>query len=237
VLSAPAPRRRRHRPDPRAQAGPGRRRPGDPQPGASTQRSGAARPSQLARGADDSRVEARIREGAILAACLHHPAVALAFERRLETLAVSWPRHGEIRDALLKGLAGFPDEPQSVAARVAALLGRDPLPELSPEFVRANRHLGPAADPEMARRAIEEELTRHAALTGRDAEIREAALEMSEHPDEALTVRVRAATDAEHAANVKPLEDDQSADETERLEFATVMNSAEASRSRKPRKR
>ena len=60
---------------------------------------------------------------------------------------------------------------------------------------------------------------------------------MSEHPDEALTVRVRAAAEAEHAANVTPLEDDQSADETERLEFATVIHAAEASRSRKPRKR
>ena len=79
ALFAPAPRPRRDRPDPRPL------RPRPPAAGRPAARrlhpgSGAARPSQLARGADDPRVEARIRESAILAACLHHPAVALAFE-------------------------------------------------------------------------------------------------------------------------------------------------------------
>ncbi len=227
---SPAPRPRRDRPDPRPT------RPGAARPSSGIHGHGAARPSQLGRASDDPGLEVRIREGAILAACLHHPAIALDLEGHLESIVLS-PGNGEIRDALLKALAGSPDELQTVAARVATALGRDPLPQLSPEFVRANRHLGPTAATDKARRAIEEELTRHAALTGRAAEIREATLEMGEHPDDALIVRVRAATEAEQNANARPLEDDQSADETERLEFAAVIHAAEASRSRKPRKR
>ncbi len=75
------------------------------------------------------------------------------------------PRHAEIRDALLSALAAVPRS--AAAGRGAGSrpgLGCDPLAELAPEQVRANRHLGPAAAPEKARRAIEEELTRHAAL-------------------------------------------------------------------------
>jgi len=119
---------------------------------------------------------------------------------------------------------------------VAARLGRDPAPDLALPQVRANRHLGPAADPDNARRAIEEELTRHAALTGRAAENREAA-ELADDPDDAVTMRVRAAAEAEQSANTRPLEDDHSADESERIEFAGIIQAAEASRSRKPRKR
>jgi hypothetical protein len=108
---------------------------------------------------------------------------------------------------------------------------------LSPEILRAYRHLGPSGAPDSVRRALEEELTRHAALAARAAEIREAAAEIGENPDEALSIRVRAAADAEHVANTRPLENDQSAEESEHIEFAHVISAAEASRSRKPRKR
>ena len=198
ALFAPPPRPRPQRPDPRP-------RPGAPKPAGGIQGPGAARPSQLARAAGDPRVEARLREGAILAACLHHPEIALEFEARLEDLAPTSPRLGEILAALLTTLARSPDEPQSVAARVAAALGRDPFLDLSPEILRAYRHLGPSGTPDSVRRALEEELTRHAALAARAAEIREAAVEIGENPDEALSIRVRAAADAEHVANTRPL--------------------------------
>jgi hypothetical protein len=103
--------------------------------------------------------------------------------------------------------------------------------------VRANPHLGPTAEAAMAARAIEEELTRHAAMRGRAAEIRDAAADLAEHPDEAITLRVRAAAEAEQSANIRPLEDDRSDDISERLEFASVIRAAEASKSRRPRKR
>jgi DNA primase len=230
ALFAPPPRSRPERPAPRPRAG-------APRQAAGIQGQGAARPSQLARSAGDPRVEARLREGAILAACLHHPAIALEFEARLEDLAPTSPRTGEILRALLTALARSPDEPHAATARVAAALGRDPFADLSPEILRAYRHLGPSGTPDMVRRALEEELTRHAALTARAAEIREASAEIGRNPDDALAIRVRAAAEAEHAANTRPLEDDQSADESEQSEFAHVIGAAEASRSRRRRKR
>ena len=141
----------------------------------------ATKASLLARRRDDPALDARIREGAILAGCLNHPAVAAALEDRLERAVFITPRHAEIRDALLSALAQSLDQPQRVAALVAARLGSDPLAELFPDQVRAYRHLGPSAAPEKARRALEEELTRHAALIGHDEEIRDAAIEIVEH--------------------------------------------------------
>ena len=111
------------------------------------------------------RVEARIREGVILAGCLNHPARGARVSSTVSNaLAFISPRHAEIRDALLSALAQSPDQPQQVAARVAARLGsRPPRRTLSPSTSASNRHLGPSAAPENARRALEEELTRHAA--------------------------------------------------------------------------
>ena len=77
ALFAPAPRRRPGRAEPRF-------RPGSPKPDAGVQGAGAARISQLARATEASRVEVRMRESAILAACLNHPQVALEFGARLE---------------------------------------------------------------------------------------------------------------------------------------------------------
>lgn len=200
---------------------------------AGIQGAGAARPSQLARPGDDREASVRIREAVILAACLHHPAIAHDLEERLEDLALSFPRHAEIRRALLNALHRSPGEPSQAPATVAAELGRDLFAELAPEVVRANRHLGPRATPDYARRAIEEEMTRHAALTGRAAEIREATAEMADDPDEALTNRVRAASEAEHAANTDPLQDDLSAEVSERLEFAAIVQVPKPHRPRK----
>lgn len=225
ALFAPAPRPRPGRNDHRPPRG--------LRPPAGVQGAGAARPSQLARAAVNSRVEERIREGAILAACLHHPAIALEFEKRLEDLHLAAPRLGEILNALLKALTESPDEPQAANARVTAALGRDPLLDLPPDILRAYRHLGPSGAPADVRRALGEELTRHAALAGRAAEIREATAEIREEADESLTVRVRAATDAEHAANTEPLQDDQSAEESERLEFASIVRVPKPHRPRK----
>lgn len=201
----------------------------------------ATKASLLGRAADRVPAEARIRESAILMGCLNHPGIALAVEHRLERLDFHCADLAEIRDALLSALAEPLDSAQrsaAVAGSVARRLGRDPVPELATlGHLSANPYLGASADPAQAARAIEEELTRHAALAGRAAEIREAMAEVAEHLDEALTSRVRAAADAEQSANTRPLEDDASSDETERLEFAAIIEAAEASRSRSPRKR
>ncbi|HRO13061.1 MAG TPA: DNA primase [Amaricoccus sp.] len=224
---------------PPARPRPGKRearpRPGAPR-SAGIQGTGAARASRLARATADTAVEMRMREGAILAACLNHPRVALEFAARLEDLVFATPRHGEILAALLTALAGSPDEPQAVPTLVQAALGRDPLVDLPAEIFRAYRHFGASGTPDVVRRALEEELTRRAALVGRAAEIREAAAEIADDPGESLTNRVRLAAEAEHSANTRPLEEDQSAEASEHLEFASVIGAAEASRSRKPRK-
>ena len=67
---------------------------------------------------------------------------------------------------------------RGAASRPAS--ARDPLAELCRRGTSApTATSGPPPTPEKARRAIEEELTRHAALTGRDEEIREAAAEIA----------------------------------------------------------
>ena len=232
ALFAPPPRPRPQRPDPRP-------RPGAPKPAGGIQGAGAARPSQLARAADDPRVEARMREGAILAACLHHPrdrARVRGAPRGARPLLAA--ARGNSRRPLDRARRAPQMSRRPSPARVAAALGRDPFPELSPEIVRANRHLGPSGAPDMVRRALEEELTRHAALAGRAAEIREAAAEIGEDPDEALTDRVRAAAEAEHAANTRPLRGRPVRRGIRAPGVRPiVIGAAEASRSRKPRKR
>jgi DNA primase len=73
--------------------------------------------------------------------------------------------------------------------------------------IRANPHLRPDADTTAALRAIEEELTRHAAQQGRYAEIRDAVEEMQGAADEGLTWRLKQAADATHHATAQPLAD------------------------------
>ncbi len=182
--------------------------------------------------------EARVRESLILAGCLNHPDVALACEDRLERLAFRCPDLGAVRDALVAALATVgPGDGEALRAAIAARLGHDPMPLIAAcGPVRANPHVRADSDPERAARAVDEELTRHAAQTGRDEEIREAAIDLAATDDEAITLRVRAATEAEQSANSRPLEDDHSDDETERLEFARVIAAAEASPPRRPRK-
>ena len=183
-------------------------------------------------------VEARVRESVILAGCLNHPDVALACEDRLERLAFRCPDLGSVRDALVAALATVgPGDGEALRAAIAARLGNDPMPLIAAcGPVRANPHVRADSDPERAARAVDEELTRHAAQTGRDEEIREAAIDLAASDDEAITLRVRAAAEAEQSANSRPLEDDHSDDETERLEFARVIAAAEASPPRRPRK-
>ena len=181
--------------------------------------------------------EARIRESAILYGCLNHPAEAQRLESRLERQAFRCRDLAEIRDALLDALGASLDDHRDVAARVALRLGRDPLPGLRASgHVRANLHLGPSAAPDMAARALDEALGRYAALTGRADEIRDAAAELAEHPDEAITTRIRAAADAEQSADVRPLEDDHTEDRAEQAEFAEIITAAEAARTRRPAK-
>lgn len=199
----------------------------------------ATRNSLLGQDAVGLHAEERVRESAILAGCLNHPAVALHFESRLERLACRCGNLEEIRRALLSALADVPDiaDRAAVVAAVSARLGRDPLSEIGLGQIRANPHLAASAAPEQAARAIEEELDRHAALAGRAAEVLEATADLAADPDDGLTLRVRAAAEAEHATYVRPLADDGTDVGLEGPEFLSVIQASEALLARKPRRR
>jgi DNA primase len=169
----------------------------------------ATRASPLAGPAAGTGAEARIRECAILAGCLNHPALAAEFEDRLDRMPFSSPDLGKIRDALLSALHEALHQPDPGAALGDAIgrrTGRNPISDLTaPGQVRANRYLAAGADEAQARRAIDEEITRHAALAGRAAEIAEAEREMTGAATEGLTWRLREAAQAAHQAGRRPL--------------------------------
>ncbi|MFT3974685.1 MAG: DNA primase [Amaricoccus sp.] len=199
----------------------------------------ATRNSLLAKGADGL-AEERVRESVILAGCLHHPDVALRFEARLERLAFRCPDLEEVRRALLSALADAPDtgDLARVADMVRARLGRDPTAELALNGrLGAAAHLRPTAEAELVARAIEEELDRHAALSGRAAEVREATADVEADADDGLTLRVRAAAEAEHATYTRPFADDGTDTGLEGPEFLSVIRASEALLARKPRRR
>ena len=127
----------------------------------------------------------------------------------------------------------------SLGKAMYARLGSDPLPGLMAiGHVRANRHLGPRADSEAARRAIDEEITRHAALAGRIEEVREAIDEIGGDADEALTARLRHAAEAGHDANTRPLAEHSDSDAAEHKDFVSFFAEVEAQQAaRRPRRR
>ena len=201
----------------------------------------ATRASALASPAAGIPAEGRIRECAILAGCLSHPEIAADVEERLERMDFACADLAPIRDALLSALHEHLDA-DDLRRAVTVRMGRDPLPELvAPRQVAANPHLHIGADPVLARRAIEEELTRHAAATGWRAEVREAEREFagpSGLADEALTWRLREAADAAHLAASRPLTDSAAVDaETEALVSASLQDLVDRQVWKKPQKR
>ena len=168
----------------RAPARPRGRRPGLP--------AGWPRPpaKRLAAGPRRRRpeAEARVRESAILAGCLNHPAVARALEDAARAAGLplpptsarsATPSSSALGDARTGARACWP--------RSRARLGRDPLPgarRLRPG-ARQPRTCAPAPIRTLAARAIDEELTRHAALTGRADEVREAVADFAAGDDDA----------------------------------------------------
>jgi DNA primase len=195
----------------------------------------ATRASLLAQGARGAEAEARVREAAILAGCLNHPAVAAEFEAALERAPFRCADLAQMRDALVAALA----EPGAdLAATVAARLGRDPRPELMAIGpLRAAPHLGSAADPARAARAVAEALARHAALAGREAEVSEAERDLEGAADEGVTWRLREAAEAAHAAAARPLAEAEEASRDESALSLALQNLIDAQIWKKPQKR
>ena len=197
----------------------------------------ATRASLLGRPTPGVEAEARIRECAILAGCLNNPGLAATFEERLERMPFSCADLAEIRDALLSAVAGAPDGTR-LRDDVAERIGRDPMPDLlAPGQVRANRHLGPGADPDLAARAIEEELTRHAAVAGWRAELIDAARELNAETAESVGWRLRDAAEAAHQAASRPISESAEVDaEAEEMLSAGLQDLLDRQIWKKPRK-
>ncbi len=201
----------------------------------------STRASALASPAQGIPAEGRIRECAILAGCISHPEIATEVETQLERMDFACADLAVIRDALLSALHEHLDG-NDLRRAVATRIGRDPMTDLvAPRQVEANPHLRPGADPAQARRAIEEELTRHAATTGWRAELREAERELAGPAglaDEALTWRLREAADAAHRAASRPLSESAGADaEAEAALSAQLQGLVDQQIWKKPRKR
>ena len=230
--------RRGARPAPRADKRPGRARLTEGAPVAST------RASLLAQPLPGPAAEARVREGAILLGCLNHPALAGACEERLDRIDFLCADLAEIRDALLSAISASlnpRDGAASLAERVSRRIGRDVVAELGAiGQISANPHLRAGADPDKAALAIEEELTRHAALASLRAEALDAEAELARPSGAAspdwIAPRLRQAADAAHEAFALPGDSDDLG--LERSDFADTLASIEAQQAtKKPRKR
>lgn len=151
----------------------------------------------------------RIRECAILTGCLNHPALAAEFEDRLERVPFACADLEKIRDALLSSLGealSAADPTKVLGNAIGRRTGQNPSKVLeTPGQVRANRYLSADAHSDQARRAIDEELTRHAAILGKTAELLDAKREIHEGSGEGLTWRLGQAINAAHDADIRPL--------------------------------
>ncbi|MEM8572031.1 MAG: DNA primase [Pseudomonadota bacterium] len=168
----------------------------------------------------DALAEARVRECAILAGCLAHPAIAAEFEDRLDRLSFACTDLEKIRQALLSSLDEALDTPNptdEIGPAIGRRIGQNPLRNLlAPGQVRSNIHLSSGASPEQARLAIDEELTRHAAVMGRIAETAEAEREIEGADSDGLDWRLIQSAQASFQADVRPLaERAEAAEESE----------------------
>ncbi|MEM8787982.1 MAG: DNA primase [Pseudomonadota bacterium] len=156
--------------------------------------SDAAKRSLLARDADPL-AGARVRETAILWGCLNHPDIAEEMETALDDMRFRCGDLDRMRQVLLQALAGLlgdsPDKSARLRTKVEKTCGCDLENVIgSVRQVHANPHLAADATPDMARLAISEEIEKHRALFGHQAELAEAETEIAGFADEGLTWRV-----------------------------------------------
>ncbi len=144
--------------------------------------------------------EARIRESAILAGCINHPALAREMEAEIEALPFLCPDLAEIRTHLLSWLHEAPDStqvtsPATLRGALTARLGHDPMEKLMQiGHVRSNPMLRADANSEKAAQAIRLEIGRQLSELGSLEEIRDAEAELAGTADEGLTWRLQQAS-------------------------------------------
>lgn len=163
--------------------------------------------------------ENRLREAVILAICMRHPRIIIAFETPLEKLVLRTPGYGRIRDICLAHCHDAELLPDELQTKIDVETGA-----LTVEKLFALRHvqiapaLGVAATTETATMALAEELAKLEASRGSLAEISEAMIDMTGLVDEGLTWRLGKAAEARNKANRSSIKDGGSgAGETEIL--------------------
>lgn len=146
----------------------------------------------------------RIRECLILAAAIRNPKAALDFETMLEKSPIAAPDLMKIQTTLLASLhedLSNTDASDALIAVMTERLGLNPMDTLlTLPPVRIHPHLQPDAEADQIAMTLREELVKHAAVKGAEAELRDAEEEVEGLVDEGLTWRIQQASQARAAA-------------------------------------
>jgi len=157
--------------------------------------------------AQSTDVEERVREAVILAILTRHPFLISEFLSDLELLDMHGPDHRALMQALLRH--DQEREPDMLRNILEAELGPAPLEKLySLSHVQITPAVRPAADPELTRMTLAEELAKLEARRGVQREVQDAVEDLEGIADEGLTWRVGQAAEAREMANRKGMSDD-----------------------------
>ncbi|TNF19613.1 MAG: DNA primase [Rhodobacteraceae bacterium] len=177
-----------------------------------------ARQSTLVAAGDG--VEAVMREAVILATAATTPDVVADFEDALERLDCADPDHARLRDLLLRHAGA---DPEVLRREIDHALGPDALENLlSLRHVAITPCVRRPGDIDMARMTLAAEFAKLTAHQGLQAEIEEAAEDLSDVADEAVTWRLGQAAQARNLAAHGSHED--------RTEYETGPNGARINR-------
>ncbi|WP_299659664.1 DNA primase [uncultured Ruegeria sp.] len=155
--------------------------------------------------ASSETADIQLREAAILAIAALNPQVVVQFEHQLEEMDCHDPDHAALRAAILRHAI---DDPDNLQDHIKQTLGPEPL-----ENLLALRHVAvipcvnKPGDVEKAQMTLAEELAKIKALRGLDAEVAEAAEELSDLADEALTYRLAQAAEERNRTSRSQNED------------------------------
>ncbi|QJF50673.1 DNA primase [Roseobacter ponti] len=170
--------------------------------------------------AQGPRATERLREAVILATLATCPAVIEDFEGGIEQMRCGDPDHAALRGVLLSGL-GL--NAAQMRDKIDDVLGPEALENLlSQRHVSVVPCIRSPGDEEKARMTVAEELAKLQSARGLDAEIIEAAEDMSGEADEGLTWRLSEAARAAERAQRSVQED--------RAEYETGENGVRISR-------
>ncbi|NOC81938.1 DNA primase [Ruegeria sp. HKCCD6428] len=155
--------------------------------------------------ASSENADIQLREAAILAISILNPKVVVQFEQQLEEMECHNPDYAALRDAVLRHAI---DDPDNLKDHIIASMGPDALENLlTLRHVAVIPCVSKPGDVEKAEMTLAEELAKIKALRGLDAEIAEAAEELSDLPDEALTYRLAQAAEERNRTSRSQNED------------------------------